>query len=278
MKKNVKAVIAAVCVAGSVLCAGVSYSGNEVSAVSVPDISYCEDCGSVQKYVDLVTGHVVYYPNELKNSNRKFPVIVWGNGTWCPSACYEKLLSEIAMEGYIVAANSDLFCGNGKSQAETVNYIINKSNKKNGLFYNKVDAENIGAVGHSQGGRSTVNAAMLDSRIDCVVSIAGNSTKKEAAALKVPSMFLTGENDYIVPKEKNVIPAYNECNNPAVYASLKNGYHMQCCFDSEIYSYYTVKWFDAYLKNDSSALGSFRSGGKMSKDIRWTDFKSKNIK
>jgi hypothetical protein len=39
---------------------------------------------------------------------------------------------------------------------------------------------------------------------------------------------------------------------------------------------YAISWFDAYLKNDSTAKAVFENGGKLSTDGSWQDFQCKN--
>ncbi len=61
----------------------------------------------------------------------------------------------------------------GKEQIASIDYILNENKNKKSIFYQHVDTAKIGAAGHSQGGRSCVNAAALDKRISCIFSIAG---------------------------------------------------------------------------------------------------------
>ncbi|MBQ7595649.1 MAG: hypothetical protein IJU45_03165 [Clostridia bacterium] len=218
----------------------------------------------------------VVYPLALKATQKKFPVIVWANGTGCPTQLYTSLLKELANGGYIVVADSDVMSADGKTQIDSVDYIINKSSDRSSLFYNKADIKNIGACGHSQGGRSSVNAAQADRRIRCVVSIAGASSADEARGLRTPSLFLTGTNDLIVVSSLWCKPSYNAVAGRAAYASLKGAVHTTCMFSPKKISAYTIDWFDAYLKNDSDALKVFEPGGKLANDSDWKDFQSKN--
>lgn len=218
----------------------------------------------------------VYYPAALETEKKQYPVVVWANGTGCATDTYDKLLNKIAEGGYIVVADSSVMTADGAAQIGSIDYIIGKNGESNSVFYGKVDSSKIGATGHSQGGRSSVNAAQKDSRIKCIVSIAGASSKEEANGLKAPALFLTGTADMVVVSSQWCKPSYDASEGRAVYASLKGGVHTTCMTNPEKVSGYVVSWFDAYLKNDSAAKAEFQNGGALSKDSAWQDFASKN--
>lgn len=218
----------------------------------------------------------VYYPAALEVVNKQYPVVVWANGTGCATSTYDGLLNKIAEGGYIVVADSSVMTADGTAQINSIDYIIGKNSDSNSVFYGKVDSAKIGATGHSQGGRSSVNAAQKDSRIKCIVSIAGASSADEANGLKIPALFLTGTSDMVVVSSQWCKPSYDAAAGRAVYASLKGGVHTTCMTNPEKVSGYVVSWFDAYLKNDSTAKAKFQNGGALSKDSAWQDFASKN--
>lgn len=219
----------------------------------------------------------VYYPDNISVVSKPYPVIAWANGTMVTSGFYDKLLIEIAMGGYIVVACDESMSADGKAQIASIDFILSKNNDKNDIFYNKIDTNKIGVIGHSQGGRSSVNAAQMDSRIDCVISIAGSNFDYEVEGLKTPTLFFAGTNDMIVSPKQWIEPAYEIAKGPTVYASLNDGIHTTCSTNPEKYSVYIIDWLDGWLKNDSSALNTFKDGGKLSKDSAWVDFKCKNI-
>ena len=63
----------------------------------------------------------VVYPSALANSQRKYPVIAWANGTSCPTELYTSLLEKLADGGYIVVADADTMAANGNSQIDSIN-------------------------------------------------------------------------------------------------------------------------------------------------------------
>ena len=218
----------------------------------------------------------IVYPAALRSTDKKYPVISWANGTGCPTQSYMPLLEHLAKGGYIVVADSTVMAGDGKAQIDSINYIISQSKNSSSILCNKVNTSAIGVCGHSQGGRSCINAAQADSRIRCVVSIAGASNTDEAGGLNTPCLFLTGTGDLVVVSSQWCKPSYDAVTGRAAYASLKGGVHTTCMSNPEKVSGYVVSWFDAYLKNDSYAKSIFDKNGKLARDPEWLDFQTKN--
>jgi alpha-beta hydrolase superfamily lysophospholipase len=271
MKRKIISVMAATLIFASSAPVCLS-SANAVSNTTVVSNDVCTARFDAGKF-----DNIVFFPEAMDETNEKYPVVVWGNGTGATPSIYYELLSKISAGGYIVVANTDRFCGSGASEAALVDFIIAENSDADSIFYNKVDIDNIGAAGHSQGGKSAVNAALRNSNIDCVFNIAGIPSQYEASKLNVPTFFMAGTNDYIVYSDLWVKPAYKKCKAPAVYASLKNGFHLTCCDTPAIYVEYALDWFDAFLKDDIDAKNVFLNGGKLSKDKRWVNYNSKNF-
>lgn len=269
MKKRLITLVLTLILATAILCAPASA---DTYCIDVPDgVSYVTDLDWKK------SGNIVFYPDEMLAGDAKYPVIVWANGTCCPTVTYYALCGLMAEHGYIVVANTTLMAANGKDQIASVDYILSEANDPESIFYGKVDADRIGAAGHSQGGRSAVNAAVADSRIKAVVSIAGSNFTSEVKGLKTPTFFVTGTADLMVLSSLWVKPAYNKAEGPAAYASLRYAIHTTCWFKPEAIAEYSAAWFDAYLKADAEAMSVFYPDGALSKDTAWTDFTCKNI-
>lgn len=235
--------------------------------------------GGVRKFGDFygLSGHIVYYPAELETQNDKWPVIVWANGTDCIPALYADLLEGLAKNGYVVVASSETMSADGTDQCNSIDYIFRLNGDSESQFYQKIDSSRVAAVGHSQGGRSSVNAAQQDSRIKCVVSIAGSNVKGEADGLKTPTFFITGTADLIVMSSLWVKPAYKAVAGPAVYASLKDAVHTTCMTAPQKVLGYTTKWLDAILNSNDAALEAFKPDGELAQDTGWKYYASKNL-
>ncbi len=233
----------------------------------------------IGKYTANYNGieQAVFYPEKAVSGKTKYPIVAWANGTGVSYTFYEKLLEAIAAGGYIVVANTVSMAADGTAQISSIDFIISENSNANSILYKKINTNKIAVSGHSQGGRCAVNVAALDSRVSCVLSIAGSNYLEEAQKNNLPSLFLTGTSDWIVGSSQWVKPAYEACNSSAVYASYTGGTHTTCCSDIETYSYYSIKWFDAYLKNDASAKKIFQNGGELSQDSKWQDFMCKGM-
>lgn len=86
--------------------------------------------------VETVTdgSKTVVYPAELSKTNKRFPVIVWANGTGCPTRLYIKLLEQLAGGGYIVIADSDVMTADGATQTDSIDRIIALSKDPESVF------------------------------------------------------------------------------------------------------------------------------------------------
>ena len=221
--------------------------------------------------------YYVYYPENIKSSKKTYPILSWANGTACQPSMYTGMFAELAKGGYIVIASSETMAADGSAQIDALDFVISLNNNSSSLAYKKVNTGKLGVVGHSQGGRSSVNAAVKDSRIKCVVSLAGSNYLEEAEPNSAPTFFIAGEKDMIVSPSKWIQPAYDVAKGPAVYASLNGAIHTTCCSDPAKYSSYILDWCDAWLKGDAKALYTFSSNGTLASDGNWSDFQYKGF-
>lgn len=221
--------------------------------------------------------YYIYYPENIKSSKKTYPVLSWANGTMCPPDMYAGLLTELAKGGYIVIASSETMAADGTAQIEALDFVLSLNNDSSSKAYKKINTKQLGVIGHSQGGRSSVNAAVKDSRIKCVVSLAGSNYLEEAEPNSAPTLFIAGEKDMIVSPSQWIQPAYDVAKGPAVYASLNGAIHTTCCTTPEKYSSYIINWCNAWLKNDSKALNIFKNNGTLASDSGWSDFQCKGF-
>ena len=221
--------------------------------------------------------YYVYYPDNIQSSKKTYPVLSWANGTACQPSMYAAMFTELAKGGYIVIASSETMAADGNAQIQALDFIISLNNDSSSTAYKKVNTKALGVIGHSQGGRSSVNAAVKDSRIKCVVSIAGSNFLEEAEPNSTPTLFIAGENDMIVSPSKWIQPAYDVAKGPAVYASLNGAIHTTCCTTPTQYTPYILDWCDAWLKNNKGTLNTFKANGTLASDSEWSDFQCKGF-
>lgn len=221
--------------------------------------------------------YIVYYMSELLTHDSKFPIISWANGTGCPPSLYDGLLRELAGAGFIVVASDETMAADGSAQIAAIDFVIEESNNSVSALYKKVNTSRIGVIGHSQGGRSAVNAGAIDSRITCVLSLAGSNFVEEAEKLSKPVLFMAGSKDKVVDPQKWIVTAFEAVKGPAVYASLNGAIHTTCCSDPTAYSRYAISWFNAWFYNDVNHKSMFTEGGALANDTNWSGFMCKGF-
>ncbi len=100
----------------------------------------------------------VYYPEKLETESRKYPVIVVNNGTGVKGSKAKNMFEHFASWGFIVIGNEEEYSWNGFSAEMSLKYLLWENKNPNSIFYNKIDTDNIGTLGHSQGGVGAFNA------------------------------------------------------------------------------------------------------------------------
>jgi len=117
------------------------------------------EIGYAEYDVDGVCGKIgVSYPKMLKNSAEKYPLVIMANGTGIRASQYKEVFTHLASWGFIVAGNEDENCRTGESSSDTLDYVLALNVDQESIFYGKIDTDNIGITGHSQGGVGAFNA------------------------------------------------------------------------------------------------------------------------
>jgi len=108
----------------------------------------------------------------------KFPVIIFGGGSFGAKEFYDWVGEFLSANGYIVATYTvpNLFDGNDYMQwansiSECIDYITIKNNSRGDLS-NKCDLDKIGVAGHSSGANGAFLAYPKDKRIKSIVALA----------------------------------------------------------------------------------------------------------
>lgn len=107
--------------------------------------------------------YIVYYPSVLETSDEKYPVIVLCNGSDTPISKYPAVAKHYASWGFIVIGTEENYSWNAFGAEMCLRYLERWNDNENiedtiSPFYQKVDFERIGIVGHSQGGVGVINA------------------------------------------------------------------------------------------------------------------------
>ncbi|UTO04566.1 hypothetical protein NKT77_08615 [Moraxella sp. FZLJ2107] len=101
----------------------------------------------------------VWYPADIAQSTKPFPVIVSANGSGFAYQKYEPVLARLASWGFVVIGNDDGTSWSGLSSSQSLAKLDELNADKNSIFYKKLDTHNAGITGHSQGGVGAINGA-----------------------------------------------------------------------------------------------------------------------
>ena len=124
----------------------------------------------------------IWYPSDLEQSDKPYPIVVIANGTGMKASKLRAIYEHLASWGFIVAGNEDEHARTGASSAATLDFILSLNDDPQSVFYGRVDTENIGITGHSQGGVGAVNAVTQQKNGNLYKAICAQSTTSSAVA------------------------------------------------------------------------------------------------
>ncbi len=171
-----------------------------------------------------------WYPSELENSDKKYPVIVVVNASGTPAFKYEPWFKRLASWGFLVIGNEDPQAGSGETTSIMLDYLLElpQDHKLNG----RLDTDNVGIVGFSQGGAGALAAVTMYDNGTAYKTIftgsaaypflAGNmGWKYDVSKIKIPYFMAagTGKSD-----DKDVADITKEYAGVAPLASLIENY------------------------------------------------------
>lgn len=126
------------------------------------EMKYSQTGGSQVGYTEFPSDNTsigkvrVWYPKELESSDGLWPMVVVVNASGTPASSFEPFFQRLATWGFIVVGNEDPQTGNGQTASITLDTVL--SLDSGSILYGKIDTENIGIVGYSQGGAGAICA------------------------------------------------------------------------------------------------------------------------
>ena len=218
---------------------------------------------------EITKKYYIYYPEELSNINKKYPVVVILNGTGVLPKKYKSLFKQLASWGFVVIGNDDGSTGFGKSADETIDLIISENSNSNSIFYGKLDLDNIGITGHSQGGAGVLTAtSIMEYKDKYKTAVALSPTHEEIAhqfgwkydltKINIPILMIAGTNgyfetQYVIPIEK-MIEMYNKIPSSKAMLRRIGAEHGQMLYSADGY---VTAWFMWQLQGDEEAGKAF---------------------
>ena len=211
----------------------------------------------------------IWYPEELESSSCQYPVIVVNNGTGIKGSKAKAMFEHFASWGFIVIGNEEEYSWNGFASYMSLNYLLKCNGSSESIFYQKVDTDNIGAIGHSQGGVGAINTVTNTKHQDMYKTVVAESpANPELAAglewdydltkVKIPIFFVAGtEGDF---EMKTVIPAeqlplmYEAVDAPKAMARKTGCDHGQMLYSADGY---VTAWLLWQLQGNEEAASVF---------------------
>ncbi|MEX2627243.1 MAG: hypothetical protein WD225_10205 [Ilumatobacteraceae bacterium] len=188
---------------------------------------------------------------DAEAADAEFPVVLFSHGASGMRLQSSFLTSHLATHGMVVAApdhpSRDLMNAlGGRDESDptassdsvddllgTLELIVSAAADPDGPLGGRVDATRVAALGHSAGGGTVLRAAH-DERIGSYVSMAAGGPDDPADYPEVPSLFMAGTVDEIVPPDDRTRPAFETAPPPAWYLEIAgtghNGFDDFCTF------------------------------------------------
>ncbi len=243
-----------------------SKTGGEIEAKYLAGGGYETKSLVVEYTDDTGIGKItVWYPAELEADSGKYPVVLFVNGTGVGASRYAPVFRHMASWGFIAIGNEDPSSWEGKKADATLAWLLRENDDSNSMIHGKVDLENIGVVGHSQGGvgvYNTINATEHKDLYKCAVAL--SPTQEEVAEqvlqipydpskTSIPVLMLCGtENDVITPD--NMEKSYAKVTAPKAMAVRTGANHGEMLYAADGY---VTAWFMWHLQSDTDAAKAF---------------------
>lgn len=230
----------------------------------------------VKKYEEATlqgfSKYIIYYPEVLETSNNTYPIVVFANGTGAKVSKYTALLEHLASWGFVVIGTEEEYDWNGFASEMCIRHLIklnelHKHNNQDNIFYKKLDLDNIGITGHSQGGVGVFNAITTQLHKDiykAAVSISPTNIELATSLeweydlnkINTPILLLSGAgggDDWVVTGEQ-LNNIYDKISNNKVKMRRKNTSHGEMLYSADGY---VTAWFMFHLQNDKEAESAF---------------------
>ncbi len=214
----------------------------------------------------------ISYPTELESENKKYPVIVVCNGTGWKGSLSKAQHQFYASYGFIVIATEETYSWNAFGAEMCIRHLERLNDYKGddgetSIFYQKVDFDRVGIVGHSQGGVGVMNAVTNTEHKDIYkAAVALSPTSQptaialewpyDASKINTPIMLMSGAgggDDWVITLE-GLNEIYEQIPGNKVMARRSNTDHGVTGTSEDGY---VMAWFMWQLQGDEKAAKAF---------------------
>ncbi len=218
--------------------------------------------------------YCVWYPKKLEVSDKKWPMVVLLNGTTSSCDIDEPVYEHLASWGFIVVGNTDENTGLGYSAEWGLQIMDKLYEDQESVFYHKIDMENIGIGGHSQGGIGAINTLLLrDSgpRFKTIVTLSAvtrflaeklniKSWEYDPSQVRIPWFMIAGdgpEDRKLITPLRDMEDVYGKAQTSIIMARRSGADHSEIQAEGDAY---VTAWFRWQLAGDIYAKRAFTGG------------------
>ena len=221
------------------------------------------------KVLENYDKYEIYYPEELTSANKKYPVIVVNNGTGVKGSQAKAVFEHFASWGFIVIGNNEAYSWNGFASDMSLSFLLKCNNDRESIFYQKIDTDNIGSLGHSQGGVGAINTVTDTKHSDLYkTAVAESPTNPELSVslewdydiskVNIPIFMVAGtkgdfEMKTVIPTEK-MPEMYEQITAPKAMARKNDCEHSHMLYSADGY---VTAWLMWQLQGDEEAAKAF---------------------
>lgn len=243
-------------------------TGGKIEAVYLAEGEY-ETASVSQTALQGFGKYQIYYPAELEKEGKQYPVVVFANGTGVPVSKYKTLLKHLASWGFIAIGTEEEYDWNGFSSEMCIRHLtrLNENetlDEKENIFYQKIDLDNVGITGHSQGGVGVINAATTQKHSEIYKAAVILSPPNQELAdsieweydtskLTVPTLLMAGDNDWVIDGEQ-LRTLFEQIPAAKCMARRKDTEHGTMLYSADGY---VTAWFMYWLQGDEQAAAAF---------------------
>ncbi len=250
---------------------------DEIQTGGALEASYLKDGPYAASYYEdpafqVFEKYEISYPAELETENKKYPVIVVCNGTGWKGSLSKAQHQFYASYGFIVIVTEETYSWNGFGAEMCIRHLerlnnYQRLNDKENVFYQKIEFDHVGIIGHSQGGVGVINAITnTEHKSIYKAAVALSPTNQQLAEalewpyhadqITAPILLVSGAgggDDWVVTGE-GLKEIYDQIPGDKVMMRRKNTEHGRTLTAEDGY---IMAWFMWQLQDDEEAARAF---------------------
>lgn len=191
------------------------------------------------------------------------------NGTGIRASQYKEQFRHFASWGFVVIGTEEVESWDAVAADQSLEWILKENHHASSLFFHKIDADNIGVMGHSQGGAGVFNAITEmphSTKYKAAVALSPTHEKQafqlqwhyDLTQISIPTFIAAGTEGFF--EMKLVLPTeemhamYQKITAPKAMARKRHCGHGEMLYSADGY---TTAWFMWHLQEDKEAAKAF---------------------